>query len=78
MADGPGIDDVMFDLHEKKEFKVRDFIVIRWHGGNLVASPYFAHSGGMVVDFVELAMVGEHTMTVSVDAQKVRDFGGKK
>ena len=74
----PGIDDVMFDLHEKKEFKVRDFIVIRWHGGNLVASPYFAHSGGMAVDFVELAMVGEHTMTVSVDAREVRDFGGKK
>lgn len=74
----PGLDDVMFDLHENKEFKVRDFIVIRWHGGNLIASPYFAHSGGMAVDFVEFANIGAHTMTVCVDARKVRDFGGKK
>ena len=52
MADGPGIDDVMFDLHERKNFKVRDFLVIRWGEGNLVASPYFPRSGGMVVDWI--------------------------
>lgn len=51
-AGGPGIDDVMFDLHERKTFKVRDFLVIRWGEGNLLASPYFPHSGGMLVDWI--------------------------
>ena len=51
-AGGPGIDDVMFDLHERKTFKVRDFLVIRWGEGNLVASPYFPRSGGMLVDWI--------------------------
>ena len=52
LVDGPGIDDVMFDLHERRTFKVRDFIVIRWGEGNLVASPYFPRSGGMLVDWI--------------------------
>ena len=30
---------------------MRDFIVIRWGEGNLVASPYFPRSGGMFVDW---------------------------
>ena len=51
-ADGPGLDDEMFDLHERKTFKVRDFLVIRWGEGNLIASPYFPRSGGMLVDWV--------------------------
>ena len=51
-ADGPGIDDTIFDLHERKTFKVRDFLVIRWGEGNLIASPYFPRSGGMLVDWV--------------------------
>ena len=53
-ADGPGIDDELFDLHERKTFKVRDFLVIRWCEGNLLASPYFPQSGGMLVDWVTL------------------------
>ena len=52
LTDGPGIDDVMFDLHERKTFKVRDFLVIRWGEGNLIASPYFPRSGGMLVDWI--------------------------
>lgn len=40
MADAPSIDDTLYDLHERKEFKVRDFLVIRWCEGNLLASPY--------------------------------------
>ena len=51
-ADGPGIDDTLFDLHERKTFKVRDFLVIRWGEGNLIASPCFPRSGGMLVDWV--------------------------
>lgn len=42
----PSIDDTLFDLHERKTFKGRDFLVIRWCGGNLLASPYFPRSCG--------------------------------
>ena len=54
MADGPGIDDTLFDLHERKTFKVHDFLVIRWCEGNLIASPFFPRSGGMLVDWVTI------------------------
>ena len=54
-ADGPGIDDELFDLHERKTFKVRDFLVIRWCGGNLLASPYFPRTGGMLGDWIDPA-----------------------
>ena len=57
LTDGPGIDDTLFDLHERKTFKVRDFLVIRWGEGNLVASPYFPQSGGMLVDWIDPAKV---------------------
>ena len=73
-ADGPGIDDVMFDLHERKTFKVRDFIVIRWGEGNLVASPYFPRSGGMLVDWVtpEQARAQGTAITLDVKVTKPR------
>ena len=50
----PGLDDEMFDIHEGKTFTVRDFKVIRWHGANIIASPYHAKSGGMLVDWMSL------------------------
>ena len=31
---------------------MRDFIVIRWGEVNLIASPYFPRSGGMLVDWI--------------------------
>ena len=49
----PRLDDEMFDLHEQKLFKVRDFRVIRWNGTNILASPYFDRTGGMLVDWME-------------------------
>jgi len=49
----PSIDDTLFDLHERKTFKVRDFLVIRWCEGNLLASPYFPRTGGMLVDWLD-------------------------
>ncbi|MBR4222084.1 MAG: hypothetical protein IKR81_13060, partial [Victivallales bacterium] len=51
----PSIDDTLFDLHERKTFKVRDFLVIRWCEGNLIASPYFPRTGGMLVDWIDPA-----------------------
>ena len=59
LLDVPGIYDEMFDLHEGRLFQVRDFLVIRWGGGNLLASPYFPRSGGMLVDWIPPEMVKE-------------------
>ena len=49
----PSLEDTRFDLHEQKLFKVKDYRVIRWHGTNILASPYFPHTGGMVMDWME-------------------------
>ncbi|MBR0458004.1 MAG: hypothetical protein IJJ26_02085 [Victivallales bacterium] len=49
----PGLEDMRFDLHEQKLFKVKEYRVIRWHGTNILASPYFPHTGGMLVDWME-------------------------
>ena len=72
LADGTGIDDVMFDLHERKTFKVRDFLVIRWGEGNLVASPYFPRSGGMFVDWIPPEKANATGCIVDVKVTKPR------
>ena len=72
LADGPGIDDVLFNLHERKTFKVRDFLVIRWGEGNLVASPYFPRSGGMFVNWVTPEQVEAQGGIVDVKVTKPR------
>ena len=43
----------MLDIHENKTFVVRDFRVLRWKERNLLVSPFYPQSGGMVVDWVE-------------------------
>ena len=48
----PSIDDTHYDIHERKPSKVRDFLVIRWGEGNLLASPFFPQSGGILADWV--------------------------
>ena len=48
----PSPDSEVFDLHEQKCFVFRDAQVIRHNGRNLVVSPFYSHSGGMVVDFL--------------------------
>lgn len=53
----PSIDDTLYDIHERKAFKVRDFLVIRWCDGNLLVSPYFPQSGGMLVDWIDPAKI---------------------
>ena len=70
MADGPDIYDTLFDLHERKEFKVRDFLVIRWCEGNLLASPFFPRSGGMFVDWVSLDKVKARGTIVDVKTSR--------
>ncbi len=48
----PDLDEERFDLHEERLFRIRDYKVIREGGRNLLVSPYYAHSGGMVVDWI--------------------------
>lgn len=49
----PGLQEIRFDLHEEKNFRVVDYKVIRENGRNFLVSPYYSHSGGMVIDWME-------------------------
>ena len=66
MEDAPSIDDTLYDIHERKEFKVRDFLVIRWCEGNLLASPHFPTTGGMFVDWLSLDKASEQGIILDV------------
>lgn len=72
MTDAPSIDDTLYDIHERKEFKVRDFLVIRWCEGNLLASPYFPCTGGMLVDWIDPAKVEGNGTIVDVRVARMR------
>jgi hypothetical protein len=48
----PEMSDTMFDLHEEKTFRVGDFRVVRFSGIDMLASPYFPRSGGIVTDWM--------------------------
>jgi len=48
----PSLDDEMYDLHEDKVFKVRDYRVVRDGGMDMLVSPYYPNSGGSVIDWV--------------------------
>ncbi|NMA41868.1 MAG: hypothetical protein GX946_00635 [Oligosphaeraceae bacterium] len=49
----PELHEIRFDLHEEKYFRVGDYKVIRELGWNFIVSPYYANSGGMVIDWME-------------------------
>ncbi len=48
----PGLDDLRFDLHEEKNFRVGDYRVTFEDGYNYLVSPYYASSGGTVIDWM--------------------------
>jgi len=48
----PSLDDEMYDLHEGKLFRVRDYRVTWEHGQNWLVSPYYPESGGTVIDWM--------------------------
>lgn len=52
-SDPPKLDDVKFDLHEEKSFRVGDYKVIREDNRNYLVSPCYAKSGGMVIDWID-------------------------
>lgn len=47
----PSLDDVMEDIHAGKKFRVREFLVAREGGMNVLASPYYLEAGGTVIDW---------------------------
>jgi len=49
----PKLTDVFFDMHADKTFIVRDFRVTWEHGMNYLVSPYYAESGGTVIDWAD-------------------------
>ena len=67
--EAPCIDDVMFDLHEQLPFWVHEFLVIRWQKGNLLASPYFPHSGGMLLDWIPIKQAKMQGAVILYDEQ---------
>ena len=62
----PKIGDTLYDLHEGRSFSVRDYKVIRENGRNLLVSPYYARSGGMVVDWMPGEMPAEGSTVMMV------------
>lgn len=48
----PSLDEELTDIHVKKTFKVRDYIVVREGNGNFLMSPYYAEKGGTVLDWL--------------------------
>ena len=50
----PAMTQTLMDIHEHKAFVVKDFKVVQQGDYVLLASPYFASSGGSVVDWEPL------------------------
>lgn len=48
----PSLSEMMYDLHEEKQFRVGEFRVTRESGMNMLVSPYYFKSGGTVIDWM--------------------------
>ena len=48
----PSLDDEMYDIHEGKTFRVREFRVTWENGHNWLVSPYYPLTGGTVIDWI--------------------------
>ncbi|MEN6561221.1 MAG: hypothetical protein ABFD52_10640 [Acidobacteriota bacterium] len=62
----PGLEELMFDLHEEKEFRVGDFRVVRGEVMDLLVSPYYLESGGTVLDWMPAGFRPGETLTRQV------------
>lgn len=49
----PALDDFRTDLHNGKSFQVRQFLVVRERGMNLLVGPFYFEGGGTVIDWGE-------------------------
>ena len=73
----PKMDDVMYDLHCRKPFKVREYRVIRWDGRNYLVTPYYPTSGGMVVDWIDEKSYLEENENGTVIARAISKKGNE-
>jgi len=48
----PALTEMMYDLHEEKQFRVGDFRVLRGAAMDMLVSPYYFNSGGTVIDWM--------------------------
>ncbi len=48
----PRLDDEMYDLHEGRRFRVREYKVVVECGMLMLVSPFYATSGGSVIDWM--------------------------
>ncbi|MFQ6070381.1 MAG: hypothetical protein ACE5LC_07630 [Candidatus Aminicenantales bacterium] len=48
----PKLETMMEDIHAEKTFCVKEFMVTREGGMNVLASPYYLESGGSVIDWI--------------------------
>lgn len=51
----PKLESMMEDIHAEKTFRVKEFMVTREGGMNVLASPYYLESGGTVIDWIPAA-----------------------
>lgn len=72
----PSLDDEMYDLHEDRPFRVRDYKVICSEGIHFLVSPYFASSGGSVIDWIPVTR--RHRNRSSVGVRKTKKEPGKR
>ena len=61
---------MIFDLHERRTFKVRDSLVIRYKERNLIVSPFYQKSGGMAVDFLPAECAESKGTTTCIQTAK--------
>lgn len=50
----PSLDEEMIDIHEDRNFFVRDYRVVREGSMDALVSPYYPISGGSVIDWMPL------------------------
>ena len=55
----------IFDLHSKKTVTVDELRILRYKGRNIVVSPYYAESGGMLVDLIDRSDINGDGMIIS-------------
>lgn len=72
MGTPPAMDTPFLDIHEMRLFVLKDFRVLRYRESNLLASPYFDHSGGLFVDWQPL-----DTLTSPFFIQQMAVFNGQ-
>lgn len=65
----PAIDETLYDIHEDATFVFRDAQVIRCRGRNIIVSPYYQKTGGMIVDFVRQDQRDESVFTSELKAK---------